>query len=301
MKITSIQNNTNFKSGLTPEILALEQKINPKRTESYFKYNHYNDWLDFQRLDLKNNKAYAAACKLCFNIFKEFKNKHNYVKGVSAQNHVFPHDIYVYNYEDLTEQAKKDNSFFLVNWDYLHDFDKKIRSFDPGTILMRNNFPDLESIDAQMDKNKKDHFLSTGHFLHHFVHEWLHSIQQKIVHNLTSDLGQGSYGQTVENYQTAKLSRSERNMVYDILGKYAAQELNRGEYAEVFAEGWAKCILEALDKDCIHFKKDPLMILKTLRKEFQTLLWKVSDVEIARFRFGWSVRNNEDNKPVINI
>ena len=164
---------------------------------------------------------------------------------------------------------------------------------------MGNSFSDLKSIDVQMDKNKEDHFLSTGHFLQNFVHEWLHSIQQKIIHNLTSDLGQGSYGLTVDNYQNAKLTRNERDMVYDVLGKYAAKELNRGEYAEVFAEGWAKCILEALDKDCVHFKKDPLDILKGLPKEFQNLLWKVSDVDIAKFRFRMYQPN--DNKPVINL
>lgn len=284
MKIISVQNNMNFKSGLTPEILALEQKINPKRVESYFKNNRYSDWLDFQRLDFKNNKAYATASKLCFNIFKEFRGKHDYIKNFSKQKHLFPHDIYVFNYKDLTKQAKEKNPFFFVNWNYEYDFDKNITSFDPGTIFLDNRYSDLESINDQMDKNKKNHFSSTGHYLHNFVHEWLHSIQQKIVHNLTSDLFQGNYSLTSDNYLGAKLSQEEKNIAYDILGNYAAQNHDRGDYAEVFAEGWAKCILEALDKDCIHFKKDPLDILKNLPKEFQNLLWKVSDVKISPLR-----------------
>ncbi len=290
MKITPAQNNMNFKSGLTPQILALEQKINPKRTESYFKNNHYSDWLDFQRLDFKNNKAYATACKLCMNIFREFQKLHDYRGKRTIQHHVLPHDIYVFNYEDLTKQAKAGNPFFQMSWDYRHDFDKNIKSFDPGTIFLSNCFSDLEHINVQMDKNKKDHFTSTSHFLHFFVHEWLHSIQQKILHNLTSDLGQGSYGLSTEIYQEKKLSRLERDMVYDILGSYAAQNMDRGEYAEVFAEGWTKCICEALDKDCMHFKKDPLRILKTLPKEFQKLLWKTSDMEIT-------YRRKNDNNP----
>lgn len=281
MKVAPIKNNMNFRAGLTPEILAMEQKINPKKTEALFRYTKFNDWRDFQCLDLKGNKAYALACKLCYDLFKEFKKNWNYVKGVSMQKHVLPHDIYVFNNEDLTETAKEKEDFFFVNWDYLHDFDKNTVSFEPGTIFLSNKYPDLKSIDKQMDINKKNHYTSTNHFLHWFVHEWLHAIQQKIVHNLTSDLGQGGYNCTTDKYQAAKLTKEERNVVFDVLGIYAAKELNRGEYPEVFAEGWAKCILEAIDKDCVHFKKSPLDILKKQPKEFQDLLWKVSDVDIC--------------------
>ena len=83
MQINRINNNikyNTFKSGLNKQILQKEARVRPGQVENYFIRNagYRNGLRDFKNIDLKNNKAYAVAFRLCADIFKNFSKKHNY-------------------------------------------------------------------------------------------------------------------------------------------------------------------------------------------------------------------------------
>ena len=264
----SFNNNINFGSGLTKQILEAEQKTKPYMIKRYFQQSNYKDWADFYNIDFKNNKACALASRMCADIFKGFRKKHDYRNSYSMQELVFPHDLFVFNENELSKELK--------NNPYLDFF-----CTSDGSVFINNKYNCLEELNEFADKNKEMGYHSSGHFLSWFIHEWLHAIQNKLIYNLTSHRGYGNFEQTkIKFFHERKLDNKENEIVEDILGKYATiHDSNTAQYSEVFAEAWTKFICDSLDKDCVHFKKDPVEEMKKTPTEFQKILEKVSKVE----------------------
>lgn len=143
---------------------------------------------------------------------------------------------------------------------------------------MKNNKDSLEAINEQMEQNKKDKFLSSGHFLHQFIHEFIHAIQAKLVYNRNCD----EYERTMNNYLNKRLNKKENEIVADVLGEYASwQRQNHPQYSEIFAEAWTKCICDSLDENC-NLVDDPVEKMKKMPEEFQNILNEVSKIEFYR-------------------
>ena len=278
MNICSVQNNTNFKAGLTKQIMQKEKSIRVSDVKNQLTHSPYRDWQDLYLLDFRGNKAHALACKMCAKIFVQFKKAHDYRKNMSVQKLVLPHGIYVFNENELSTTLPEElHQFFTANINHNNTFRNKMLIYRQ-TIMLNNFYKSFEELDVQMDENKHNNFLSSGHFLHGHIHEWIHAIQGKIIYNMAF-IRSGSYEATIHNYFKQELSEQEREIVADTLGEFAsAQEKN--QYPEVFAEAWTKFICNSLNKDCSGFDKDPIDELKKTPKEFQTILKKVSDIKI---------------------
>ena len=89
---------------------------------------------------------------------------------------------------------------------------------------------------------------------------------------------QGNYNDVHDN-NNVKLDDKEKEMVGNLIGTYAFSK-EEGQYPELFAESWTKFICESLSDDCESFAKNPVDILKSMPKEFQSLLEKISQVEM---------------------
>lgn len=292
MNINKTSMNIGFNAGFKKQILELEKNTNPAKIKAYFKQSPYTDWHDFNSsLNFNDNKAYALACRMCAKIFIELRKKHDYRHYSSAQNLVFPRGIYVFNKEELHESHKdKANVFFTTNVPQ-HDILSNGQSFDRQTIFLNNFFSSLEEVNYQMNENKSNGILSTGHFLHFFVHEWIHAIQGKLLYNITHDLNGGDYDLTRMYNLGQKVSDKENEIVADVLGKYATVQDNTLQYAEIFAEAWTKFICNSLNEECNGFKSDPIDELKKTPKEFREILKKVSTISLRRI---WHNENSRE-------
>ena len=311
MNINKVENTTNFKSGLTPEILKMEKMTQSAKVAEYFKTSPYSDRLDFEaNLDFKDNKAYALACKLCANIFIQLRKMHNY-RGICTENLVFPKGLYVFNYDEITDEVKQKqkNTFFTtISEDYEIFKDGKLA--DKQTILFDNKFiKSLEDANIWTEMSRREGFLSSKHFLHPFVHEWIHSIQNKIIFHYTHDFRYGDYQTTAQQHYVKKVDKTENEIVQNVLGAYAAkQKPGVGQYAEIFAEAWTKFICNSLNKECTGFIKDPIEELKKTPKEFRRILKKVSSVKpLSSLDCGdyeivisWNNNCQEDKKDIIS-
>ena len=281
MNINKIQNNTNFKSGLTKEIIQMEKKVQPGRIKTSLYNSSYRDWQDFYTLEFKKNKAHALASKLCTDIFIKFREKHDYRKNLSMMDMVLPHGLYVFDEDELQNPFPNGEHYHFV----IRYSDKNIlknkKYFDRQTIFLNNIFGSLEDINERMDIIKRKNSASTGHFLHCHIHEWIHAIQGKLLHHLTADgfSSIGNYKNTYNYYGTQNLSEKENEIVADVLGLYAAkQDSSTSQYSEIFAEAWTKFICNSLNKECTGFKKDPISELKKTPKEFKEIMKKVSTI-----------------------
>lgn len=292
MQINNIQQNT-FKSGLTKQILEREANVRPKQIENYFKHSSYStSRYDFKNLDLKDNKAYAAAFRMCAEIFKNFARKHHINGLYYTRPQVFPSDIIVLDEVDLSDDCpdgKKDfmNSFHCIT-SHIFQLDSFIKSksndISIGSILVPNIFNTLEQINEISEHNKKTNFHSSGHFLNLFVHEWIHSLFDHYLYMETSGQSNSNYESTYNQYDSKKLNKKENEIVEDILGEYASKYCKH-QYGEIIAEAWSKFICDSLDKDGVHFKKDPVEVMKKTPKEFRKILEKVSTIDIYEHNY----------------
>ena len=296
MKINKVQNNINFQSGLTKNIVQMEKTIQPGRVAASLKKSHNRDWADLYTLEFKKNKALALACKLCENIFLQFRNKHDYRSHCTIQDMILPHGIYVFNEDELQKPPTDGNHYFFTTIKSTKDITKSKKFFDYQTVFLNNMFKSLEEINEQMNMNKENNSLSTGHFLHCFIHEWIHAIEGKMLYHITHYKSFGYYDNTVGYYGAQKLSEKENEIVADILGEYATkQDENTHQYTEAFAEAWTKFICDSLNKECTGFKKDPVSELKKTPKEFREILKKVSTITPVGI---WG--SAKDDKPLVS-
>ena len=228
MRILQLNNiqNTNFKSGLTAQILERESCIVPKQVENYFKNSPYNcNYYNFKNLDLKDNKAYALALRMCAEIFKNFSRNHNYSGYSYLKPKVFPSDIIVYNRDNLPDNmdsSKKDEFMkaFHTIGSYVPWSGTVIKnlksSINIGSILIPNSIKKLEQLNEISDINKKEGFHSSGHFLSIFIHEWIHSIADYYLYQASD--GGGKYDATLRAVKQKRLNDRENEIVRDILG-----------------------------------------------------------------------------------
>ena len=255
MRIDKI-NNIDFKAGLTKQIMEVEKNTNPAKVQEYFKSSPYTDWLDFKyNLDFKDNKAFALACRMCANIFTKFREKHDYRFGFSNLNLIFPRGIYAFNPWELEDSYKGAAKKFFVTIVEKDSVLKTGQHIDAHTIFLNNReIKSLEQAHYSMDYR----FHSSQHFLHTFIHEWIHAIQNKLIHDCAKRYGY-DYKESINYSQIRQVSDKENEIVFDVLGAYAARRQNNGmQYPEIFSEAWTKFICESLDDDCMGFKKDPI-------------------------------------------
>ena len=291
MQVNSIQNNS-FKSGLTPQILKNEANVNPKKVENYFKNSPYNsNRYDFRNLDLKNNKAYALAFRMCAEIFKKFSRKHNYGGRQYLASQVFPSDIIVFDKEDLADNLSDAFmwSFHTVSCDISkHDshFKNLKYTLGMGSILAPNVFDSLKKMNeyAEINSNRQNYYHSSSHFLNWCVHEWIHSISEYYLYRESAGFCGSNYEATVHHRQNAQLNNQEKQIVRDVLGEYAANA-KTNQYDEIIAEAWTKFICSSLDKDSINFKKDPVDVMKKTPKEFRKILKKASTIHFYDYNY----------------
>ena len=298
MKINKIQNNTNFKSGLTKEIIQMEQKVQPGRIKTSLYNSSYKDWQDFYILEFNKNKAHALASKLCTDIFIKFREKHDYRGRCSMQDMVMPHGLYVFDENELRKPFPEGEHHYFVTSYSDNKILKSNKFFDRQTVFLNNILDSLEDMNEQMDINKKKNETSTGHFLHCHVHEWIHAIQGKLLYHLTAEgfSSIGNYQNTFNYYDMQRLSEKENEIVADVIGLYGTkQEPGFSQYMEVFAEAWTKFICDSLNKECTGFKKDPISELKKTQKEFKEIMKKVSTITPVNV---WG--RFEDGKPLVS-
>ena len=271
MNINKIQNNTNFKSGLTPEILKMEKIVSPQWVERQFVHKG-GGWFKF-----KDNKAFALANFLCSGIFDNLNNMHNF--SFDLVDVFQPNGFYVYDIEECNKPEKYKSEFFFVNNWTIHNFDKSGRAFIPATFFMNNKYKTLEEINALTEENKADNYIGSGHFLYYFVHEWIHALQYKITENLCK-WNRADFDSALDDYDAQKFTDKEREIVADVISEYAAEKREDGEFAEAFAETWSKFICKSLNKECTGFTKDPIDELRNTPKEFRKILKKISTMTI---------------------
>ena len=275
MRIDKI-NNTGFKAGLTSQIMEIEKHTNPAKVQEYFKASPYTDWLDFRyNLDFKDNKAFALACRMCANIFKKFREKHDYRFGFSNLNLIFPRGIYAFNPWELDDNRKDLSKKCFTTIDVDDGLLKTGQHVGAHTIFL-NNREFITSLEQANYMHYRSH--SSQHFLHVFIHEWIHAIQSKLIHDCAKCYGY-DYKESINYTSNRQVSDKENEIVFDVLGAYAAKRQENGwQYPEIFAEAWTKFICDSLDDDCMNFKKDPIDELKKTPKEFREILKKVSKV-----------------------
>ena len=274
MKINQVKNNINFNSGYNLNIAKMERQINPINTELFFKNSKFKDWGTFYNIDLKGNKAIALANKLCAEIFIKFRQLYDFRQNRCTQTLIFPQDIYAFN---KSESDFYNNQQFFVNIESIRP-NKNKPTFDPGTVFIDNAFDSLEYINSSAEHLHEENILSTNHFLHNFVHEWLHAQFTNIL-KARARLGLYYYNRTAQKYEHQKLDDKEKEMVGNLIGTYAFSK-EEGQYPELFVESWTKFICESLSDDCESFAKNPVDILKSMPKEFQSLLEKISQVKM---------------------
>lgn len=274
MKVNEIKNNINFNAGYNSSIKKMEKRIKPTAVESFFKNSRYNDWGTFCNIDLKGNKALALANKLCAEIFIKFRKLYDFRQNRCIQTLIFPNDIYVF---DKNESNFYNGKEFFVNIVSIRP-DKNKPTFEPGTIFIDNAFDSLEYINNNVECLHEKNILSSNHFLHNFIHEWLHAQFTSILKARTH-IDSYYYDKTAQIYQNQKLNDREKELVGNIIGSYAFSK-EVGQYPELFAESWTKFICEALSEDSKSFSKNPVDLLKSMPKEFQRLLDKVSQVKM---------------------
>lgn len=281
MKTNSI-NNINYRAGYTHQIAAMEKHINPRTVENSLKNSKYCDWGDFKNTDLKNNKAIALANKLCAKIFINFRKIYDFRPGYSSQNHLFPKDLYVLNEQEQNSIPNFTDSGCLIKCLGLDARPIKDKpTFNIGTLLFSSEIKSLEQMNKTAESEYLDKWWSTNHYLHPFIHDWIHSsFYLTLVHRARNE--GFDYKNTVKNYDIQVLTDKEKEIVSDVLGRYALSP-EYGQYQEIFAEAWTKFICESLADDCVTFKKNPLDILKSTPKEFQAILEKVSKIKLYNF------------------
>ena len=270
--------NISFKSGLTAEIIAMEKSINPKQVERYFKNSSYKDWEAFYRIDLKGNKTHATANRLCADIFKNLRKIFDFRKGYSAQTLIFPQDLYVFNPKD-SEYYNQCGSFF-VNCAYTNP-EKMKGVFDIGTFFMNNDISSLKFINGETESLYETKKVSSPHFMQPYVHEWFHAFFDKWVKN-RAFLHSYSFDTTIQNYSQQTLLPAEKEIVADVISTYPTT-VEHSQYAECFAEAWAKFVCEALAPDCKTFAKNPIDLLMKTPLEFQEILQKVTNIKMLHW------------------
>lgn len=291
MQINKISNNscnTSFKAGYTSQIELAERKINPQKVESFFKNSSLKDWRSFYEIDLKNNKAIALGNYLCAKIFKELRKLYDFRQDMSMQTLIYPHDIYVFDEDERTKYLKKEERSdcklgYFVTTAGNERFVKDKPVFEPGAILIANEVNSLKSLNDSSESLYEKRELSTNHFLHNFIHEWLHAVFYNLVKS-RAFIGSYSFDRTVQNYHNQQLTDREKEMVCDLISTYPTSE-EHSQYTETFAESWTKFICESLSEDCTSFKKNPVDVLKSMPKEFQELLKKVTDIKMLHTFF----------------
>ena len=274
MKINQVRSNINFHSGYNLNIAKMERRINPSKTELFFKNSKYKDWGTFYNIDLKGNKALALGNKLCAEIFIKFRKLYDFRQNLCTQTLIFPHDIYAFNKSESNFYNDKE---FFVNIVNIRP-DKNKPTFEPGTVFIDNAFDSLECIDSNAEHLHEANILSTNHFLHNFIHEWLHAQFTNIL-KARAYIGSYYYDKTAQKYEHQKLNEREKELTGNIIGTYAFSK-EEGQYPELFAESWTKFICEALSDDCKSFVKNPIDIFKSMPKEFQNILEKVSHTKM---------------------
>ena len=237
-------------------------------------YSDVKDFGTFYNTDLKGNKALALGNKLCAELFIKFRKIYDFRQGRSIQTLIFPQDIYVFNKSE--SDFYHDREFFVNNVNIRPEKNKPV--FEPGTVFIDNAFDSLEYLDSKMEIRRKENTTSTNHFMHCFIHEWLHAQFANIL-KARANLGSYYYDKTMQIYQNQKLTEKEKEMTGNLIGTYAFSK-EESQYPELFAESWTKFICEALSKDCQSFSKNPVDILKSMPKEFQTLMDKISQVKM---------------------
>lgn len=276
MRINTLP-STNFKSGITSEILKAEKKVSPKKVESYLKKSKYADWGAFNKTDFKGNKTIALANRLCAEIFKNLRKIVDNRGWMGDEDLLFPQDIYVFN-RDESVFFKERSAFFENTFD-LKPIPKK-EPFLLGTVFVCNNINSLESLDANIENYYSNNQISSSHFLQPFVHEWLHAMFDKLLYNVAYNRGLW-YEKVVANIQSKVLSDTEKEIVANTVGTYPT--IAQPSYSELFAESWSKFICESLADDCKTFSKNPLDLLAETPKEFQDILKKTTSVELLKY------------------
>ena len=263
----------NFQAGFNSNIAKLEKEINPIRVLYKFKNSDYCDFGCFYNTDFKNNKSCALASNLCADIFTNLRKIFDYRNNKSMQSLVLPQDIYVYSRK--SSDLYKDKDMFVNIIDFRPEKDKPV--FYSGTIFLPEEINSLEKMNSDIELMHSNKLLSSNHFLHNFVHEWVHSIFSKLIKSRTF-LGSYSYDNTMRTFELQKLTEKEKQLVADNISVYPTK-CKEGQYPEVLAESWTKFICESLSDDCTTFKQNPVDVLKSMPKEFQELLKKISDVK----------------------
>ena len=267
-------NNINFKSGLTKEILEMERKIKPGQVENYFRKTPYRDWQAFYRIDLKGNKTHAIANRLCADVFKNLRKIYDLRQGLSMQKLILPQDLYVFN-RDASDDYK--DMYFFSNCTFWRP-EKNKPTFDVGTVFMPNDINSLKIINGAAERAYEEHRDSAPHFLLYHCHEWLHALYFKLVQSMTF-ISSYHYNTTMQNYQNKELTPEEKEIVASVLGTYPTT-VKYGQYPECYACAWSKFICEALAPDCRTFAKNPIDLMKKTPKEFQDILKKVTDIKM---------------------
>jgi len=267
-------NNVNFKSGLTQEILEMEKKINPGQVENYFRKSSYRDWQAFYRIDLKGNGTHAVASWLCADVFKNLRKIYDLRQGKSMQTLILPQDLYVFNRDEADYYKDK---YFFANCTSVRP-ERNQLTFDVGTVFMPNDVSSLKIINRATERAYEEHMDSAPHFLLYYCHEWLHSLYFKLVKNIAF-LSSYDYDTTMQNYQNKELTSEEKEIVASVLGTYPAT-VEYGQYPECYACAWSKFICDTLAPDCRTFAKNPIALMKKTPKEFQDILKKVTDIKM---------------------
>jgi len=252
----------------------MENNINPKSVEEYFKSSNLRDFRTFYYIDLKDNKAIALANKLCAEIFQQFRKIYDFRQSRTIQTLIFPQDIYVFN--ENASPFYHQNYFFVNTTNIKPEKGKPI--FEPGTVFINNSINSLEELNTNNDLMRDKNLFSSSHFLYNVIHEWLHATFINITKS-RAFLGTYYFDKTMQNYEVQKLNDKEKELVSDVISTYPANCKN-SQYSEVFAESWTKFICESLSEDCTSFIKNPLDILKSTPIEFQNLLQKISDIKL---------------------
>lgn len=271
MKITPIDNKTNFKSGLTNKILLKEKYLNIERQTKFFaeKFGIETKFL--------NNKSATLANKLCINIFEELAKKLN-------QTILLPPAIFIYEPDNIIDKTSPSN--FCIP-----DTKEILKDEDPfaGRSIFFKNFKNLEEINSTTDYSYHNKMVSSSHFLAPFIHEWLHSFQLDHIFKIYGYGGDCEYLKSIypdknteingiellKQLQDKTLSEKENEIIFDNLGEYSTRSTN--QYLEIFSEAFTKLICDSLDK--CNLTKNPIDELKRKSPEFQEIIRKICRFE----------------------
>ena len=243
-----------FSAGLNRKLSVIQHTFDCNNAVSYLKkYNIESDFL--------NNSPIALSAAIAVNLFNKLKETFKFFPFWSPS-------INVYKKNDLLI-ADKDLYHFCIPEEKKVLLNKK--SFKPASIFY-SDISSLEELNYQAEKGYELGLKPSNHFLSDVIHEMMHAIY---VNRIYEKYGNKSFS-VLQELQDRHFSKTENEVIGDILGKAATEPLN--QYHEVFADTFTKSICNSLAiNDCMPYK-NPLESFKQYPKEFINIIKKVLDV-----------------------